>query len=147
MIYQGEIITACDPDLGDMYACEVVRGDEENKRHLLCRVLYMIKYPIQHAILDGSVPNENPPIAEGAICRLKFVGRHTALHTSSRPSYADTYDRCLAEYRRSRQYLYNSLRGVPEALRRIPCPHEEEFEILRRHEDRQYNTQRAVIAH
>ena len=35
MVLKGELIVARDPDLEDMYCCEVVRGDEENTRNIL----------------------------------------------------------------------------------------------------------------
>ena len=147
MIYKGEIIVAIDPDLRDMYYCEVVRGDEENKRNLLCRVLSMAQYPIQHAVLDGSVPNENPPIGQGAVCRLRFVRR---VETPDKwyHNYESSVSRCLAEYTNRRRGLYQDLEGVPEALTRgIKRPDPREFEILERHKHREYKAQRVVINH
>ena len=146
MLYKGEIITACDPDLNDMYACEVVRGDEENTRNILCRVLYMISYPIQHAILDGSVPNENPPLAEGTVCRLKFVARHTALHGGT-VRYDRSFVRCLEDYRKRRQFLYEEMSGLPEGIRPVRCPDPREFEILARHARGEFEGKRVVLTH
>lgn len=147
MIYKGEIIVAIDPDLRDMYYCEVVRGDEENKRNLLCRVLSMAQYPIQHAILDGSVPNENPPIGQGTVCRLRFV-RRVETPDKWHHNYESSVSRCLAEYESRRRGLYQDLEGVPEALAhgcRRPDPRE--FEILERHKVRNYQARRVIISH
>ena len=147
MIYKGEIIIAIDPDLRDMYCCEVVRGDEENKRNLLCRVLYMVNYPIQHAILDGSVPNENPPIPQGAVCRLRFTRRVVTQDQYYR-NYEDSVTRCLAEYYHRRKSLYEDLKETPEEFRhgiRVPDPRE--FEIIERHRRREYKARRVLIDH
>lgn len=147
MVYKGEIIVAIDPGLRDMYYCEVVRGDEENKRHLLCRVLSMAQYPIQHAIVDGSIPNENPPIPQGAVCRLKFV-RRVETPDKWHHNYEASMERCLAEYTHRRRSLYEDLESVPEALRHgIRRPDAQELEILERHRMRDYRARRAWIDH
>lgn len=147
MVYKGEIIIAHDPDIRDMYCCEVVRGDEENKRNLLCRVLYMVNYPIQHAILDGSVPNENPPIPKDAVCRLAFVRRVLTQDASYR-GYEDSVKRCFEEYAKRRRYLRESIKDTPPALRHgVACPDEREMEILERHERGEYRGKRSIINH
>ena len=147
MVYKGEIVIAMDPDIRDMYCCEVVRGDEENTKNLLVRVLYMVNYPIQHAILDGSVPNENPPIGHGAVCRLKFVRRVVTQDQYYR-NYDDSVMRCLAEYTQRRRGLYQSLEGVkPELSNGFRRPDKREFEILARHFNREYRGVRAIINH
>ena len=146
MVYKGEIVVARDPDLKDMYYCEVVRGDEENKRNLLCRVLGMAHYPIQHAILDGSIANENPPIGQGAVCRLEFVRR---VETPDKwyHNYEGSVSRCLEEYYRRRKLLRDLLIDVPEKLRKVAMPSEEEFLILERHRNREYQARRVIINH
>lgn len=144
MVLKGELIVARDPDLEDMYCCEVVRGDEENTRNILCRVLFMIHYPIQHAILDGSVPNENPPLAYGAVARLKFV--HREIYTGGIKDYDTSFAQCLSEYRKRREFLYEEGAKVPEGCRRFRQPDAREFEILDRHEKREFCGRRAVCA-
>ena len=147
MVYKGEIIVARDPDLLDMYYCEVVRGDEENKRNLLCRVLSMNHYPIQHAILDGSIPNENPPLPQGSVARLEFV-RRVETPDKWHHNYESSFDRCLSEYENRRRCLYQDLEDVPEALARgIKRPDKREFEIIERHRLRLFHTKRSWINH
>lgn len=146
MVYKGEIIVAMDPDLRDMYYCEVVRGDEENLRNILCRVLSMAQYPIQHAVLDGSIPNENPPIPEGAKCRLQFV-RRVDTPDAAHHNYTLSVSRCLDAYARQRRILYDALRNVPDVLRRAKCPDPAEFDILERHRSGDYRARRAIIDH
>lgn len=146
MVYKGEIIVAMDADLRDMYFCEVVRGDEENRRNLLCRVLSMVQYPIQHAVMDGSVPNENPPLGEGQRSMLKFV-RRVDTPDKHLHNYEDSVRRCLEQYAQARSTLRRQLMDVPEALRRSAMPSEEEFVILERHRRREYARRRITIDH
>lgn len=147
MVHKGEIVVAIEPDLRDMYYCEVVRGDEENKRHLLCRVLSMAHYPIQHAILDGGTPNENPPLPRGAVARLRFV-RRVITPDKWHHNYEDSVTRCLAEYTQRRRGLYQDLEDRPEHLcHGIKRPDPREFEILERHKYRQYQARRVWIDH
>ena len=146
MVYKGEIIVAMDPDLRDMYFCEVVRGDEENQRNLLCRVLSMVQYPIQHAVMDGSVPNDNPPLGEGQRAMLKFV-RRVDTPDKHQHNYEDSVSRCLERYAQTRSALRRQLESVPEAIRRAAMPSEEEFAILDRHRARDYRRRRTIINH
>ena len=146
MVHKGEFVIAHDPDLHDMYCCEVVRGDEENLRNLLCRVIYMIRYPIQHAVFDGGVPNENPPFKAGEVCRLKYT-RRCEKGEETAQSYDVSFARCLDAYvmKRSRMRILGS--RTPEACRQIPLPSSEEFEILKRHQTRDFRARRATINH
>ena len=147
MIHKGEIVVAIDPDLRDMYYCEVMRGDEENKRHLLCRILSMAQYPIQHAVLDGSIPNENPPLPQGAVCRLKFI-RRVETPDKWHHNYESSVSRCLAEYFERRNSLYQQLADVPEPLRHgIKRPDKREFDIIERHRHRLFETKRVWTNH
>lgn len=142
MIRKGEIIVAIDPDIRDMYCCEVMREGEENKEPLLCRVLYMIAYPRQHDAEDSGIPQENAPLPCGAICRLRFTRRIETADRNYR-NYEASFDRCLQNYLGRRKYLYDSLISVHPAGRRIPIPHEEEFEILDRHAKRIFSSEHA----
>ena len=117
MVHKGEIIVAWDPDIKDMYVCEVVRGDEENIRNILCRVISMLSYPIQHAILDGGIPNENPPLMPGTVARLKFVRREIV--SGALQDWDYTLGKCLAEYKSRRAFLYGEGRRIPEKCRRF----------------------------
>lgn len=144
MIHKGEIIVARDPDLEDMYVCEVLIGDEETRRNLLCRVISMIRYPIQHAVLDGSVPNENPPLTAGTVARLQYV--HREIVCGGIRSWEDSFGKCLEEYRGRRAFLYAQGRQTPEKLRRFAMPAAEEFEILARHARGEFSGKRAVCA-
>ena len=102
---------------------------------------------IQHASLDGSIANENPPLGEGQTARLKFVRRVETMDKYYH-NYASSVSRCLDEYAKKRRFLYESLKDQPPALRHgIHCPDAKELEILERHARGEYSGRRAVINH
>jgi len=73
MIKAGAIVTVYDPDLQDMYVAEVVKDNRDEQRlNTLVKILWMVRYPIQHAVICPEVANENLPIHYGTICRLRF---------------------------------------------------------------------------
>lgn len=117
------LILAGDPDLGDVYLCEIVRPADHLAPNPLVRVLRVLRYPIQHAIMLPDVVNENTPIPEGTVCRL------TALGEASSEGLTLTY----AESLRQAQEEYIS-RAPPE-----------EQLIVRRHMRGIYGKKRVVI--
>lgn len=141
LVRKGEIIVAIDPELRDMYCCEVMSAAEENKERPLCKVLYMVAYPLQHDTHDSGIAQENPPLPNGAICRLQFTRRVETDDRNYR-DYEATYDKCLGEYRDRRKFLYDSQKSVIPACRQIPLPSLEEFAILNRHARREFRTTR-----
>lgn len=144
MLRKGEIIVAIDPELRDMYCCEVIQAAEENKERPLCRVLYMVAYPMQHEADDSGIPKENPPLLQNAICRLQFTRRVETDDRSYR-DYDASYSKCLNEYHMRRKFLYDSLKATIPACRQIPMPSLQEFEILNRHARREFHTQRLMM--
>ena len=70
----NELITAGDPDLEDLYLCEIVRPADHLTPNPLVKVLRILRYPIQHAIMHPEDPNENVPIEAGTVCRLEGIG-------------------------------------------------------------------------
>ena len=141
MVYKGEIIVVNDPDLRDMYCAEVVRGEDEKKRNVLVRILYMIRYPIQHSIIYQDHANENPPFKAGQVVRLAFV-RHALPGDKANVSYDSTFDKCLNEYYEARLACYKADEKLPDALKRYHVD-PKELEILQRHRLRQFNAKRA----
>lgn len=74
MITAGTCIVVCDPDLTDRYIAECVEDvADERKLNPMVQVFYMIKYPIQHAIIYPDMAKENPPITPDMTCRMKYV--------------------------------------------------------------------------
>lgn len=143
MVYKGEIVVVGDPDLRDMYCAEVVRGGEENKRNILVRILYMIRYPIQHSIIYKDRANENPPFQEGQAVRLRFIRRAMRADAEG-VTYDAAFDRCLKEYYEGRLACYKADEGRPDALKRYHVD-PKELEILKCHMKRQFNSRRAFV--
>lgn len=144
MIRKGEIIVAIDPRLRDMYCCEVLESGEENKENLLCKIRFMIAYPIQYEPGHPESPHENTPYLDNQICRLEFV-RRVETPDRSYHDYETSFDRCLADYTDRRAYLYASLKHVPPACRHAACPDPYELEILARHAKREFTHKRAGV--
>ena len=141
MIHKGEIVVAIDPQLRDMYCCEVMADNEENTGRPLCKILYMIAYPIQHDAHDSSIAQEHAPLPANAICRLRFT-RRTPREDGNYRNYEASFDKCLHEYEARRKCIFDSQKNVPTACRHVPQPEPEEFEILRRHAQREFNAPR-----
>ena len=141
MVYKGGIVVVSDPDLHDMYCAEVVRGDEENMRNILVRILYMIRYPIQHSIIYKDRANENPPFMAGQVVRLHFVRR--AMRGDEKGyTYNAAFDKCLKEYYEGRLACYQADEGKPDALKRYHVDLKE-LEICERHMKREFHSNRA----
>ena len=120
----SSLITAGDPDLEDLYLCEIVKAADHLAANPLVRVLRIVRYPIQHAIMLPDVVNENVPVPEGTVCRLTETeaGDHEELLSLT---YAESQRLSAEEY-----------------LRRAPP---DEAEIIRRHLRGEYGKKRVVI--
>lgn len=120
-------IVAGDPDLEDLYLCEVVKAADHLAANPLVRVLRIIRYPIQHAIMLPDVVNENVPIAAGTVCRLESFGSCREAEEFLSLTYAESQRLAAEEY-----------------LRRAPPG---EAEIIRRHLRGEYGKKRILIHH
>ena len=95
----NELITAGDPDLEDLYLCEIVRPADHLTPNPLVKVLRILRYPIQHAIMHPECVNENVPIPEGTVCRLQALGnRQEALEKLLSLTYAESLRKSAEEY-------------------------------------------------
>ncbi len=119
----NELITAGDPDLEDLYLCEIVRPADHLTPNPLVKVLRILRYPIQHAIMHPEDPNENVPIPEGTVCRL------TEMEGSRQQAAGNSYEESLRLAQK-------------EYLRRAPPG---EAEIVRRHLRGEYGKRRVAI--
>ena len=144
MVHKGEIVVVSDPDLRDIYCARVIRSDEENVRNLLVKIIYMIRYPIQHSIVYPDRANENPPFLAGQVVRLKFL-RRAMPGDGDYTDYDATFDKCLQEYYKGRHGCYMADKDKPDALKRYHVD-PEEFSILERHKKRIFETKRAFTA-
>lgn len=125
----NELITAGDPDLEDLYLCEIVRPADHLTPNPLVRVLRILKYPIQHAIMLPDVVNENVPIAAGTVCRLEEIG--------NRDQGIDVEQLLSLTYAESQRL------SAEEYMAHAPPG---EAEIVRRHLRGEYRKKRIVIS-
>lgn len=131
----SSLITAGDPDLEDLYLCEVVKPADHLAANPLVRVLRIVRYPIQHAIMLPDVVNENVPVPEGTVCRLTEAAGIVA--AAPGPPQATVYEELL-----SLTYAESQRLSAEEYLRRAPP---DEAEIIRRHLRGEYGKKRVVI--
>lgn len=75
MVKKGDIVIAGDPDIRDMYICEVLLPAGDFRKNLRVRILEPVRYPIQHAVMHPEVASENPPLPRDAAAMLSFVAR------------------------------------------------------------------------
>jgi len=155
MVKKGEIIVANDPDILDMYICEVVRSGEEYKGNLCVRVLEMVRYPEQHAVMHPDVASENPPLPPGSTAMLRFVSRVGGVQpdgdrmqksadyyrTIGTRGYKASFDKALGEYEQKVRTAIAFRRKYP--MSPLPIRDEAELEILERHKRREFNGRRS----
>ena len=128
MLAIGEAIIVRDTGRLDVYCATVAKAQADERRaNPLVRIVYIIRYPIQHAIVWPDVPNENPPLRAGELARLTFVRRCKA-GEEARIHYNAAL--CMAQR---------------EALARVAS--EAERAILRRHMAGQYRKRRIELQH
>jgi len=125
----NELITAGDPDLEDLYLCEIVRPADHLTPNPLVRVLRILRYPIQHAIMHPESVNENVPIEAGTVCRLEGIG--------NRDQGIDV------EQLLSLTYAESLRKSAEEYMAHAPP---DEQEIVRRHMRGEYRKKRIVIS-
>ena len=127
MVKAGAIVTVYDPDLMDMYVAEVMKDNPmEQSLNTLVKILWMVRYPIQHAVLCPAIANENLPILGGTICRLRFY------HYAS--DYLIPYNDSLGDA------LQDAITTAQEAGRY------DILEILYRHKRGEYKGKRTVLS-
>ena len=131
-----ELILAGDPDLEDLYLCEVVKPADHLAPNPLVRVLRVLRYPIQHAIMLPDVVNENAPIPEGTVCRLTALGEP---HPPLRGTFPKGEGLCSVL---TLTYAESLRKAQEEYISRAPP---EEQLIVRRHMCGDYRKKRVVI--
>lgn len=77
MIPAGSLVVVFNDDLKESYIAELL--EDLPARHLRCnplvQILWMLRYPIQTAIMYGQILSENPPLEEGTRLRMACVCR------------------------------------------------------------------------
>lgn len=88
MLKAGMTLIVGDQDLEEEYVADCMKN--ENKYNPIVQIRFVLRYPMQHAIVWPDVPNENRPVDEGVICRLPFIRFATLEEINRFSSYTDS---------------------------------------------------------
>ncbi|MBR1584588.1 MAG: hypothetical protein IJ662_03510 [Clostridia bacterium] len=91
----AEYAVVWDIDLTDRYIAEIVEHGRFGANPL-CKVITILSYPIQHAILYRDVANENAPYPCGAITRLTVIRPISADEARKAPPYPEALKAALS---------------------------------------------------
>ena len=124
------LVIAGDRETGEEYLAEIVDGlphGHDPPPRPIVRVLRVVRYPNQRAIMEQDVATEFPPIGEGTLCRLDVHRAPTAAEKSLLELSAED--------------------ALGMALKRAmeDAKSDAERDILRRHADGQYGRKRALL--
>lgn len=102
----GALVIAGDPEHAEEYLCEIL--DASSRGHdpppdPIVRVLRILHYPAQRAIMQPDVAHEVPPLGAGCVCRLPVLrlaapGEY-GMYDSYESSCAAALDRAIANAR------------------------------------------------
>lgn len=159
LLRPGDIIVAGDDGCRDAYICRVLEPARNFAHTILCEVLEMTRYPIQHAIMHPELASENTPIMPEAHVYLQFIARMEGRQPGPGKSliteqeyrqrigsrfYWPSFDSCLAQYRAKVEHGIAWTKAhphAPEHLRVDPA----ELDILDRHQKREFSGRRALL--
>lgn len=88
----GTPLIVGDVDLEDRYVADLMKeqGKDLYTLNPIVQVRFILRYPIQHAIIWKDVECENRPIQEGVICRLNFFSVATPEEVNRFGNYAES---------------------------------------------------------
>lgn len=132
MFKRGTPLIVGDDDLQDRYIADLAEPQEGGLfvPNPIVRIRYVLRYPIQHAIVWRDVPNENAPVAHDALCRLRvydvadtaLLARFCSYEQSLREALLDAYQHAQTDAERDilRRHMIGDIRA-----RRILCYYKE----------------------
>ena len=129
----GTPLIVGDPELDELYLADYMKRESHTftERNPIVIIRFVLRYPVQHAILWTDIPHENRAIDEGVICRLPFVRFASTDDVSRFSSYADSLKQAQDErLNRARQEGDEST-----------------AEIILRHMRGEYKRQRQLISY
>jgi hypothetical protein len=68
---KGDLVIAGEEHLKEVYLCRIYADEPSKTRNPLCEVLDILGYPIQTSCIYADIAQENPPLSQGEVCRLK----------------------------------------------------------------------------
>lgn len=132
MFERGTPLIVGDDDLQDRYIADLMKSEEGGlrRRNPIVKIRFVLRYPIQHAIIWRDVPKENAPIAQGAICRLTvyeaadaaLLARFHSYDQSLRDALQDAFQRAQTDA--EREILSRHMNGKVK-VRRVLCYYKE----------------------
>jgi hypothetical protein len=124
----AEYAVVWDTDLTDRYIAEIVEHNLFGANPL-CKVITILSYPIQHAIIYRDVPNENVPYPYGAIAHFTVIRSISEDEVRKAPPYPEA--------------LKLALSAAMDAAR--AAGDKPTMEILERHANGEYRKRRLVF--
>ena len=124
----AEYAVVWDTDLTDRYIAEIVEHGRFGANPL-CKVITILSYPIQHAIIYQDIPNENAPYPYGAIAHFSVIRSISKDEAMKAPPYPEA--------------LKAALSAAMDAAR--AAGDKPIMEILERHANGEYRKKRLII--
>lgn len=117
-VERGTPLIVGDEELDDRYIADLITNESVpmTQRNPIVKVRFVLRYPIQHAILWPDVPCENRAVDNGLVCRLHFFAVATAEDMQRFTSYADSLK--AAQEERLRQALRDGDHNTAEIIQR-----------------------------
>ena len=128
-VKEGMNLIVGDQDFEEEYVAECMQ--HETKYNPIVLIRFILRYPMQRAIIWRDVPNEVRPIEEGVTCRLPFIRFATLEEVNRFSSYADSLK--AAQETRLRQAIRDGDSSTAE--------------IILRHMRGEYKGKRVVISY
>lgn len=132
MFKRGMPLIVGDDDLQDRYIADLLKIDKggSQSRNPIVKIRFVLRYPIQHAIIWPDVPKENAPVECDAICRLTaykaadaaLLARYHSYDESLKCALIDAFQRAQTDA--EREILSQHMNGVVNA-RRVLCYYKE----------------------
>lgn len=127
MFERGTPLIVGDDDLQDRYIADLMKSDEGGlfPRNPIVKIRFVLRYPIQHAVLWQDVPKENAPVAHGALCRLTaykaadaaLLARYHSYDQSLREALQDAFQRAQTDA--EREILQRHMHGDVKDCRKL----------------------------
>ena len=86
----GTPVIVGDTEIEEEYVADFIKHDGTMAVNPFVEIRFVLRYPMQHAIIWPEVPCENLPIAEGVICCLPMIRAATLEEVNRFGSYAES---------------------------------------------------------
>lgn len=117
-VEKGTPLIVGDTELDDRYIADLITNESVpmTQRNPIVKVRFVLRYPIQHAIIWPDVPCENRAVDNGLVCRLQFFGLATAEDLQRFATYEDSLK--AAQEERLRQAIREDDHNTAEIILR-----------------------------